>query len=602
MKGQRLCILLVDDDYEDYLITKDLVSEFRGVDSALEWVSSYDEGLTAMESREHDVYLLDYRLGESNGLDLLRQGIENGCNAPMILLTGQDDREVDMEAMNSGAADYLVKGKIDSALLERSIRYAVEHRRAEERVMRAANYDHLTQLPNRALFNDRLQYTIDLAGRNRRTAALLFLDLDNFKRINDTLGHRTGDLLLKDAAGRLSGCVRKSDTVSRYQVDLSNPTVARVGGDEFIILLPEVGQCEDTITVARRIMDAMSHPFFLECHEVFVTASVGIAVYPIDGKDVDALLKNVDTAMYHAKSQGKNNFQFYEQRMNAAALKKLTLENQLHKALERQEFLLYYQPQIDIRTGEIVGTEALVRWQHPDLGMILPDEFIPLAEETGLIIPIGDWVLHTACAQNMAWQAAGLPPVRVAVNISTHQLRHQDFISSVTRVLAETGLPSHYLELEITESIMMQNIDTNLGIIHALKDMGLRFAIDDFGTGYSSFNYLKRLPMDAIKIDRSFVRDITANPDDAAIVIAMIAMSHSLNLKVVAEGVETEGQRVFLREQGCDLLQGYLLSRPMPSAEFESFLLAHQPDGGTALVAVFPANPLTAEGVSDGKV
>lgn len=589
MKGERLCILLVDDDYEDYLITKDLVSEFRGMDYALEWVSSYDEGLTVMENREYDVYLFDYRLGESNGLDLLRQGIENGCKAPMILLTGQDDREVDMEAMKAGAADYLVKGKIDSALLERSIRYAVERKVAEEQIMQAAYYDHLTQLPNRVLFNDRLKYTIELAGRNRRTAAILFLDLDNFKRINDTLGHRTGDLLLKDTADRLTGCMRKSDTISRYHVDPSIPTVARLGGDEFIFLLPEIRHCEDIITVVKRIMDVMSYPFSLECQEVFVTVSVGIAVYPLDGINVDTLLKNADTAMYHAKSQGKNNFQFYEQSMNAAALKKLTLENQLHKALERQEFLVYYQPQMDMRTGEIIGTEALIRWQHPDMGMIPPDEFIPLAEETGLIIPIGEWVLHAACAQNMAWQAAGLPPVCVAVNISTHQLMHKNFISCVTQVLAETGLPSHYLELEITESIMMLNIDTNIGIIHALKDMGLRFAIDDFGIGFSSFNYLKRLPLDAIKIDRSFVQDITTNPDDATIVTAMIAMSHSLNLKVIAEGVETEEQQVFLREQGCDFLQGYLLSRPMPSAEFERFLLAHQPAVGSHSLSPSPS-------------
>lgn len=589
MKGERLCILLVDDDYEDYLITKDLVSEFRGMDYALEWVSSYDEGLTVMENREYDVYLFDYRLGESNGLDLLRQGIENGCKAPMILLTGQDDREVDMEAMKAGAADYLVKGKIDSALLERSIRYAVERKVAEEQIMRAAYYDHLTQLPNRVLFNDRLKCTIELAGRNRRTAAILFLDLDNFKRINDTLGHRTGDLLLKDTADRLTGCMRKSDTISRYHVDPSIPTVARLGGDEFIFLLPEIRHCEDIITVVKRIMDVMSYPFSLECQEVFVTISVGIAVYPLDGINVDTLLKNADTAMYHAKSQGKNNFQFYEQSMNAAALKKLTLENQLHKALERQEFLVYYQPQMDMRTGEIIGTEALIRWQHPDMGMIPPDEFIPLAEETGLIIPIGEWVLHTACAQNMAWQAAGLPPVCVAVNISTHQLMHKNFISYVTQVLAETGLPSHYLELEITESIMMLNIDTNLGIIHALKDMGLRFAIDDFGIGFSSFNYLKRLPLDAIKIDRSFVQDITTNPDDATIVTAMIAMSHSLNLRVIAEGVETEEQQVFLREQGCDFLQGYLLSHPVPSAEFERFLLAHQPAVGSHSLSPSPS-------------
>jgi diguanylate cyclase (GGDEF)-like protein len=576
MEESRLRVLLVDDDYEDYLITKDLFAEFRTFAFELEWVSSYDTALAAIEESAHDVYLLDYRLGTGSGLDLLRKGIENGCGVPMILLTGQGDHDVDMEAMKAGAADFLVKGKIDAALLERSIRYAVERKRAEEQVMHAAYYDNLTMLPNRLLFNDRLLNTLILAGRNRKEVAVLFLDLDNFKRINDTLGHRLGDLLLKDVAARMTGCVRKSDTISRTAIELLNSSVARMGGDEFAVLLPELSQFEDAARVVTRILEAMSHPFSLEGHDIFITTSAGIAIYPFDGADVDTLLKNADTAMYHAKSQGKNNFRFYEQQMNAAALERLSLENDLHRALERQELLLYYQPQRDIRSGKIVGLEALIRWQHPEMGMIPPDEFIPLAEETGLIIPIGEWALATACAQNSSWQAEGIPPIRMAVNISTHQLRQQDLRRSIVRILEETGLPPQYLELELTESIMMQNIDANIKLIHELKDMGLRFTIDDFGTGYSSFIYLKQLPMEAIKIDRSFVRDITSNADDAAIVTAIIAMSHSLKLRVVAEGVETEGQLALLQEKGCDVLQGYLLSRPMPAEETSRFLRAQQ--------------------------
>lgn len=565
-------ILLVEDDEDDYVVTREILADIKGARYELEWASSFQAGIEAIARREHDVYLFDYRLGCHTGLELLHDAIAMDCKVPIILLTGQEDRETDLEAMRAGAADYLVKGQITPQVLERSIRYAIERRRAEEQILHAAFYDHLTQLPNRLLFHDRLKNTIEMAARSRRTAALLFLDLDNFKRINDTLGHRMGDLLLQSAADRLSACLRKTDTISRYKTDLVNPSVSRLGGDEFIILLPEIRQCEDTILVAKRIMTAMSRPFSLEGHELFISASLGIAIYPIDGTDVDTLLKNADTAMYHAKSLGKNNFQFYEQRMNSAALEKLTLENHLHRGIERSEFLLYYQPQMEVHSGQIIGFEALIRWNHSERGMIQPNVFIPLAEETGLIVPIGDWVLEEACRQNKAWQDAGIPPFAMAVNISTHQLRHPAFVESVARALHISGLDPMYLTLEITESIMMENIDTNMNTVAELKKMGLQFAIDDFGVGYSSFSYLRQLPIDTIKIDRSFLKEITSNPDDAAIVSAIIAMSHGLNLQVIAEGVETEEHRQFLREQGCDMFQGFLLSQPMPAEEVERFL------------------------------
>lgn len=569
-------VLLVEDDEDDYVVTRDILGDIKGARYELEWASSYDAAIEAITHKEHDVYLFDYRLGCHTGLELLHDAIAMDCKVPVILLTGQDDRETDLEAMRAGAADYLVKGQITAQVLERSIRYAIERRRAEEQIIHAAFYDHLTQLPNRLLFHDRLKNTIEMAVRSRRTAALLFLDLDNFKRINDTLGHRMGDLLLKSAAERLSGCLRKSDTIARFKTELINPSVSRLGGDEFIILLPEIRQCEDTITVAKRIMEDMTHPFSLEGHELFISASLGIAIYPIDGNDVDTLLKNADTAMYHAKALGKNNFQFYEQRMNSAALEKLTLENHLHRGVERGEFLLHYQPQMEVTSGKIVGFEALIRWQHSERGMIQPNVFIPLAEETGLIVPIGDWVLKEACRQNKAWQDAGIPPFAMAVNISTHQLRHPAFVDTVARTLYETGLEPRYLALEITESIMMENIGTNMNTVAELKKMGLQFAIDDFGVGYSSFSYLRQLPIDTIKIDRSFLKDVSSNPDDAAIVSAIIAMSHGLNLEVIAEGVETEEHRQFLREQGCDLFQGFLLSRPMPPEDVEKFLQGHR--------------------------
>ena len=576
MDSETKKVLLVEDDEDDFVVARDILAEIKGASFELEWAESYDAGLEAIARRAHDIYLFDYRLGCHTGLELLHQAIGMDCKAPIILLTGQDDRETDLEAMRAGAADYLVKGQITAQVLERSIRYAIERKRAEEQILHAAFYDHLTQLPNRLLFHDRLKNTIEMAARNRRTAAVLFLDLDNFKRINDTLGHRMGDLVLKSAAELLSDCLRKTDTVSRFKAELINPTVSRLGGDEFIILLPEISQCEDTILVAKRIMSAMVHPFSIEGHELFISASLGIAIYPIDGNDVDSLLKNADTAMYHAKSLGKNNFQFYEQRMNSAALEKLTLENNLHRGIERGEFLLHYQPQMNVQSGKIVGFEALVRWNHSERGMIQPNVFIPLAEETGLIVPIGEWVLEEACRQNKAWQDAGIPPFSMAVNISTHQLRHPAFVESVARVLHQTGLAPQHLSLEITESIMMENIATNMNTVTELKKMGLQFAIDDFGVGYSSFNYLRQLPIDTIKIDRSFLNDITTNPDDAAIVSAIIAMSHGLNLEVIAEGVETEEHRKFLWEQGCDMFQGFLLSKPMSAGDVEIFLKDHQ--------------------------
>jgi EAL domain-containing protein (putative c-di-GMP-specific phosphodiesterase class I) len=342
-------------------------------------------------------------------------------------------------------------------------------------------------------------------------------------------------------------------------------TVARIGGDEFTILLAEITHVQDAPKVARRILEALSLPFMLEGHEVFITVSIGIALYPFDGEDVDTLLENADTAMYHAKDQGKNNYQFYTQSMNATAFERFALENSLHTALDRQQFLLYYQPQLDIQTRKIVGMEALIRWQHPDMGLIAPAAFIPLAEETNLIVPIGEWVLLTACAQNKAWQVAGFPPMRVTVNLSGNQFRQKNLAETIDKVLYNTGLDPQYLELELTESIIMQGEETTITMLNKLKAMGIRLSIDDFGTGYSSLSYLKRFPLDTIKVDRSFVRDITTDPDDAAITVAIIALGHSLNLKVIAEGVETEKQLAFLSKQKCDEMQGYLFSPPVPA-------------------------------------
>ncbi len=565
-------VLLVDDDEDDYIVTRDLLSEVVMSKYELEWVATYEAALEAMKRNNHDVYLLDYRLGERTGLELLREMMENGCKVPIILMTGQGDHTVDMEAMKAGAADFLVKGKIDLSSLERSIRYAIERKRTEEQILYMAYYDNLTGLPNSRLFKDRLQQAMMHVARHQRLSAVLFLDLDNFKYINDTLGHTIGDLLLKEVADRLQKCLRKSDSVAYPKADDPNDTVSRLGGDEFIILLLEIKQAEDAAKVAQRVLETLSLRFMMDRNEVYITASIGIAVYPFDGEDIDALLKNADTAMYHAKGRGKNNYQFYKQSMNAAALTKLTLEGSLRKALDRGEFLLHYQPQMDIRTKKIVGMEALIRWQHPERGLVPPLEFIPLAEEIGLIIPISEWVLRAVCAQNKAWQEEGFHPIRVSANLSSQHFKHPGLVPAIVKALDDTGLSPRYLEIEITESIFMENIKEVISRVNEIKSRGIRLTMDDFGTGYSSLSYLKNLPLDAIKIDRSFVKDIQTDPGSAAIVKAIIAMSNSLNLDVVAEGVETEQQLSFLLEQGCNKMQGYLLSRPLPPQEASKFL------------------------------
>lgn len=569
MEKERIKVLLVEDDKGDYLFTRDLLSDIAGVHHDLKWVMTFEAALEEMSQNQYDIYLFDFRLGERTGLDLLREITGRGSNVPVVLLTGQGDKEIDMEAMKSGASDYLVKGKIDSTLLERTIRYAMEHKRAEEQIKQLAYYDPLTHLPNRVLFHEQLKQAIANSLRHQKPVAVMFLDLDNFKRINDTLGHNVGDELLKRAADRLNSCLRKGDTITRPN---SSNTVGRVGGDEFTILLPETIDGQAVARVAQRILKVLSQPFILEGHEVVVTTSIGVAVYPHDGEDMNTLLMNADAAMYHAKNQGKNNFQFYNRSMNAAALERLTLEKDLRKALERGEFVLYYQPRMEVRTGKIVGMEGLIHWQHPDKGIISVEEFIPVAEEIGLGIAIGEWAMRTACTQNKNWQRKGMTPVRVSLRLSSQQLRQQDLIKTVVQVLEASGLDSQYLELEITEGIVTHDRKTSIGMLRQLKNRGIRLCMGDFGTGYFPLSNLKSFPLDVIKIDRSFVKSIITEPDGEAIVAAIIAMAKSLKLRLLAEGVETEQQLAFLLERGCEEIQGSLVSQPLTAEEVTGFL------------------------------
>lgn len=431
---------------------------------------------------------------------------------------------------------------------------------SEERLNFLAHHDPLTELSNRILFQDRLKQSLTRAERNKEIVALLFFDLDRFKIINDTLGHSIGDLVLLSVTKRLKECVRKTDTISRW------------GGDEFTVILPSIKHIQDAAKAAQKILDSLAKVFVIKEHEFFISASIGIALYPSDGHDTETLIKNADSAMYHAKDRGKNNYQFYSNVVNKKTIKWLSLETSLRRALEKKEFLLYYQPQIDLISGQVTGVEALIRWQKNNK-LIPPNDFIPIAEETGLIIPIGKWVLNRACHQNKAWQKAGLTPVPISVNLSAKQFQQKDLLIMIKQALSESGLDSKYLVLELTETAVMQEPKTTTSILKELKAQGgFEISIDDFGTGYSSLSYLKRFPIDTLKIDQSFVRDITTDPEDSAIIAAIIAMGHSLNMKIVAEGVEIKEQLGFLKEHKCDKAQGFYFSVPLTAEAFTNFL------------------------------
>lgn len=437
----------------------------------------------------------------------------------------------------------------------------------------SAQHDFLTGLPNRMLLNDRVSQAIVLAQRHMKKVAVLFLDLDGFKHINDSLGHPIGDKLLQSIAKRLVDCGRSSDTVSRQ------------GGDEFVVLLSEVEQSDDAATTARRMLQAIAEPHSIGQHDLHVTASIGLSIYPDDGLDAETLIKNADTAMYQAKENGHQSYQFFKSAMNVRAVERQSIEESLRRALERQEFALHYQPIVNLRTGEITGAEALIRWTHPTRGPVSPAQFIPVAEDCGLILPIGNWVLREACKQARAWVDSGLPLGTIAVNISAIEFRDERFLEGVFGILKDTGLDPRSLELELTESVLMKRAESTESILKALRARGVQVAVDDFGTGYSSLSYLRRFPIDALKIDQSFVRQITTAPDETTIVTAVISMGRSLKLRVVAEGVETQQELTFLQTHQCDEAQGYFFSRPLLPEQFAKLLKTGIPE---AVVLIHP--------------
>jgi diguanylate cyclase (GGDEF)-like protein len=583
-------VLVVDDDPTIRLLVGTtlqqigfIVEEAECGESALEFVNRC----------QPDVVLLDVMMPGIDGFEVCAsiRSLTNGKHVPIMMMTGLDDIESIDHAFEVGATDFTTK-PLNYPILGHRVRYLLRTmqafeslRKSRKEIHQLAFYDPLTNLPNRRLFSDRLQQAIESARHDNTLTGVLFIDIDNFKRINDSFGHGVGDKFLKAVSSRLVACLRRSDSVGR-SFEEDQVSIARLGGDEFTVLMSRFEKPEDAARVAKRIIDAISVPFLLGDEEIVVTPSIGIAVFPYDGDTVEELVKHSDTAMFHAKEHGKNNFQFYTDSMSTTAIERLALENAMRKAIDKNEFEVYYQPKIALESGRIAGLEALIRWNHREMGLVSPADFIPLAEDTGLIVPIGEWVLRNVCEQVKYWQDIGMAPIRVAVNLSACQFRQTMLRQQVERILQTTGVDAGCLELELTESVIMEDIQTSSVVLRDLKRMGIHISMDDFGTGYSSLGMLKRLPLDTLKIDQSFVRDITIDVDDASIVDAIISLAHSLRLRVIAEGVETGEQLEFLRNRGCDEAQGYLFSRPLTAANIERWLLDYEDTGESAAQAL----------------
>ncbi|MDP1863831.1 MAG: EAL domain-containing protein [Thiobacillus sp.] len=500
----------------------------------------------AVHLREGAAQLREGEAQEREGAATLREQ-EIRVAEPQAI---SDEHIVKLQQANA----HLVTASIEAHILTEQVQIA------KDNLEHLVHYDTLTDLPNRTLLQDRLGQAIELAHRQGRQLAVMFMDLDRFKHINDSLGHAVGDLLLQSVAQRLVGCVRHSDTISRQ------------GGDEFVVLLPYIEHAEDAALSAQKLLAALELPHCVDEHTIYIGASIGISIYPDDGQDLETLLKCADSAMYHSKANGRNNYKFFEQSMNVRAIERQSIEGGLRRALERQEFVLHYQPKINLQSGAIVGVEALIRWQHPQRGLILPEQFVPIAEDCGLTQPIGRWVLREACKQAQAWLQAGLPPIVVAINASAPEFHTKDYFKNIRATLEEAHLEPRYLEIELTESVLMRDAAATDTVLHALADLGVQLAVDDFGTGYSSLSYLKKFPINTLKIDQSFVNQMIDNPDDAAIVSAVISMAKSLRLRVIAEGVETPEQAAFLRDRQCDEGQGYHFCRPMAAEALAALL------------------------------
>jgi len=579
-------VMMVDDDP----IMLEVVQTYLEEAGYTSFVTTSEPGqaMELFQQRRPDILLLDLMMPEVSGFDILAQirTHEEFRYTPVIILTAESEPKAKLKALELGATDLLTK-PVDPSELRLRLRNALAFKAYQDRL---ADFDALTGLPNRRKFHQAVDAALK-STQQSRACALLHVDLDRFKQINDTLGHRVGDKLLCAVAQLLDRTLCDAEATGwpgsrepEYKAALS-----RISGNGFTALLPNLHNLKKVDTagsVARRLMTAFAEPFHIEEHELFVTASIGIAVSPTDGQDAETLLNHAEMAMYQAKQRGRKTYEFFSGEMNAHALERLTLENQLRRAVERNEFVLYYQPKVSIDSGRITGAEALVRWKHPELGIVSPAKFIPIAEETGLIVEIGQWVLRSACAQVQAWAKLGLPPMSVAVNVSGAQFKQRKVWHAVRGALAHSALPPEQLVLELTESVLMENATDNIEMLNELKEMGLKLAVDDFGTGYSSLTYLKRFPLDQLKVDRSFVSGLPEERDSLAIVGAIIALARELNLKVVAEGVETKEQLHFLRSRACDEYQGYLCSRPAPPEAFAILVRRQQSTQRSPVLAV----------------
>jgi diguanylate cyclase (GGDEF)-like protein len=561
-KTQKSKLLIIDDEEP----IRSLLIDLLGGDYNCSDAGSAEEALTALADETFDLVISDIDMGGMSGLELVPRVHSLSPDTVVVMISGNSDIEFAIEALRVGAFDYISK-PIDIRHVEASVERALNHhellkekRRYKEQLeyllQQRTYYDTITQLPNRALFEDRLTQAVGIAKATNQSLGVLFISLDQFKKVNDSLGHGPGDTLLREFAERLKSCIGKSDTVARF------------GNDEFALLRTGIDGTTDVIETIASLYQVLKFSFDLPGHELVATASVGVSLFPMDGEDPQTLLKNAGAALYKAKRSGGANYQFFTADMHELATKRLALESNLRRAIQNEELLVHYQPRVAVDSLAITGVEALVRWQHPTLGLISPSEFIPLAEDTGLIVPIGEWVLRTACLQGRRWRDQGFAPVPIAVNISARQFHDQDLAQTVIGIVEETGLSPRYLELELTESSIMQDAEFAARMLSRLKHMGISISIDDFGTGFSSLASLKRLPIDALKIDQSFVREAPSDPDDTALVMAIITLGHNLRLKVIAEGVETEEQLKFLQLLRCDEIQGNFFSKPLSAEKF----------------------------------
>ncbi|MBL1141245.1 MAG: EAL domain-containing protein [Proteobacteria bacterium] len=564
-KINTINILLVEDNPGDARLVEVMLKQPNEVHYRLHIVGTLAKALEKVINETFQVAILDMNLPDGVGVANITALRSHAIDLPIVVLSGEANEKFALETVKAGAQDYLVKGQIDEWQLSRALNYAIERKHMQDDIMQLAHYDHLTGLANRSLFQVRIEHAIQNASRRNEFIALLYLDLDNFNPINDALGHDIGDQLLIDVAERLKGFVREVDTV------------ARLGGDEFAIILEGIDYKENVAIVAEKITAGLSEPYHIAENSLFITSSIGIAYYPEHGEDILDIIKNADSAMYQAKRSGRNKYVFYENTFNKRNNnEKINLNSELRRAVTDEEFFLQFQPKIDISTCSITGSEALLRWGHPDHGLICPTKFIPLLEQNGMISKVGNWVLKAACEQHMSWQQAGLPVGKIAVNLSGQQLLQKDFSKSVSNILNETGLSPDMLEVELTESILIQNTKSTMSILDMLKEMGVSIAIDDFGTGYSSFNYLRKFLVDTLKIDRSFIKDVTSKSREAAITSAIIKLAQDLGINVIAEGVENREQLDFLKENNIDEIQGYYFSPPVNADKISNMMAAQK--------------------------